>query len=192
MSTVESSNERRTRLDPSNAPAYIRKAIVSSLNRYGFEGAEAGALAEVERLLEHRMYLSLQLPQRFKLMPVKMYRGYSSPHQGSPSWRTDMNQMRSTCSKRMKKRGGSSHCGERLSGNGHVRPLATPSAIRCPADSPSSHREHCEGTTRTCSSNNTRQAAAARERQRGGHQAVVVRVGFCNHGEEGTCTGVRI
>ncbi|WVR04329.1 hypothetical protein IAU60_001329 [Kwoniella sp. DSM 27419] len=40
---------------PDAAPAILRQVIVSGLLRKGFEGAEAGALAEIERLLERHV-----------------------------------------------------------------------------------------------------------------------------------------
>lgn len=43
-----------TRLAPADASAYLQRVVAGTLNRKGFAGAEAGALAEMERLLENR------------------------------------------------------------------------------------------------------------------------------------------
>lgn len=44
-----------TVLVPPTLPSqYLSYLIVTTLQRAGFDGAEAGALAEMERLLEHR------------------------------------------------------------------------------------------------------------------------------------------
>ena len=53
-STVTSLSELHTHLDPSSPPEYLQHVIVSTLHRKGFHAAEAGALAEMERLLERR------------------------------------------------------------------------------------------------------------------------------------------
>ena len=43
-----------TRLAPADASAYLQRVVAGTLNRKGFAAAEAGALAEMERLLENR------------------------------------------------------------------------------------------------------------------------------------------
>ena len=54
MTTRSSLNPSYTHLDPAVPPAYLRRMIVSTLHRKGAEGAEAGVIAEMERLLERR------------------------------------------------------------------------------------------------------------------------------------------
>nr|XP_031861812.1 uncharacterized protein CI109_002641 [Kwoniella shandongensis]KAA5528884.1 hypothetical protein CI109_002641 [Kwoniella shandongensis] len=44
-----------THIPPSTPSAYLRQVIVNTLLKRGFEGAEAGALAEIERLLEQHI-----------------------------------------------------------------------------------------------------------------------------------------
>lgn len=52
--TSHSSDINRTHLHPTDAPAYLHRLVAGALNRRGFAGAEAGAMAEMERLLENR------------------------------------------------------------------------------------------------------------------------------------------
>ena len=51
---LKSRDELHTSLRPSSAPGYLHRIVGASLSRRGFDGAEAGALAEMERLLECR------------------------------------------------------------------------------------------------------------------------------------------
>ncbi|WVW78845.1 hypothetical protein I302_100808 [Kwoniella bestiolae CBS 10118] len=57
MSTMRSlpSNSSSNYLPPNIPQTYIRQTIVDLLLKRGFEGAEAGALTEIERLLEHHI-----------------------------------------------------------------------------------------------------------------------------------------
>lgn len=52
--TSQSLDTPATRLAPEDASAYLQRLVAGTLNRKGFAGAEAGALAEMERLLENR------------------------------------------------------------------------------------------------------------------------------------------
>ena len=53
--TIYSAQDARsTYLPPSTPPAHVRQMIVATLQRVGFESAEAGALGEMERLVELR------------------------------------------------------------------------------------------------------------------------------------------
>lgn len=56
-----SRDELHSHLAPGDAPAYLLRMVGAALQKQGFDGAEAGALAEVERLLEHRECSSLYL-----------------------------------------------------------------------------------------------------------------------------------
>ncbi|TXT10845.1 hypothetical protein VHUM_02350 [Vanrija humicola] len=49
----QSSDTPHTHLPPDAAPAYLHRLVGATLQRRGFEGCEAGALAEMERLIEH-------------------------------------------------------------------------------------------------------------------------------------------
>ncbi|WVQ76706.1 hypothetical protein IAR50_006380 [Cryptococcus sp. DSM 104548] len=49
-----------THLPPSSVPPYLRHLIVQILLRKGFDGAEAGALGEIERLLERHVETLLE------------------------------------------------------------------------------------------------------------------------------------
>jgi hypothetical protein len=49
-----SRDEISTYVPPPTAPGYLHRIVGATLLRRGFEGAEAGALAEMERLLEQR------------------------------------------------------------------------------------------------------------------------------------------
>ena len=53
-STLSSLDSPHTDLSPSAPPAYLHHVIASTLKRKGFEAAEAGALVEMERLVERR------------------------------------------------------------------------------------------------------------------------------------------
>ncbi|OCF59193.1 hypothetical protein L486_03695 [Kwoniella mangroviensis CBS 10435] len=57
MSTMRSqpSSSTSNYLPPDVPQAYVRQVIVNLLLKRGFEGAEAGALTEIERLLEHHI-----------------------------------------------------------------------------------------------------------------------------------------
>ncbi|KAL1408624.1 hypothetical protein Q8F55_005437 [Vanrija albida] len=44
-----------THLPPASAAAYLHRVIGTTLQRRGFEGCEAGALGEMERLIEHHI-----------------------------------------------------------------------------------------------------------------------------------------
>ncbi|WWC59083.1 uncharacterized protein I303_101630 [Kwoniella dejecticola CBS 10117] len=57
MSTINSlpSTSSSKYIPPEIPPVYLRQIIVDLLLRRGFEGAEAGALTEIERLLEHHI-----------------------------------------------------------------------------------------------------------------------------------------
>jgi hypothetical protein len=52
--TIQSLDTLHTHLPSAAPPQYLIHHIASTLLRKGFQGAEAGALAEIERLLEHR------------------------------------------------------------------------------------------------------------------------------------------
>jgi hypothetical protein len=52
--TIKSLDTFHTHLPSTAPPHYLSHHIASTLLRKGFAGAEAGALAEIERLLEHR------------------------------------------------------------------------------------------------------------------------------------------
>jgi hypothetical protein len=52
--TIQSLDRLHTHLAPSTPSHYLTRHIASTLLRRGFQGAEAGALTEIERLLEHR------------------------------------------------------------------------------------------------------------------------------------------
>lgn len=52
--TIQSLDDLHTHLQATAPPAYLTHHIASTLLRKGFQGAEAGALSEIERLLEHR------------------------------------------------------------------------------------------------------------------------------------------
>jgi len=52
--TIQSLDALHTYLPSAAPPKYLTHHIASTLLRKGFQGAEAGALAEIERLLEHR------------------------------------------------------------------------------------------------------------------------------------------
>jgi len=54
MSTTDSLNTPRTHLPPTIPPYYLQNVIVSILQRKGFDSSEAGAITEIERLLENR------------------------------------------------------------------------------------------------------------------------------------------
>lgn len=51
---AHSRNTPHTHLQSGTAAAYMNRVIGQTLVRRGFDGAEAGALTEMERLLEHR------------------------------------------------------------------------------------------------------------------------------------------
>lgn len=53
-SVVSSADSLQTRLQPSTASAYLNRLIITTLQRRGVDAAEAGVIAEMERLLEHR------------------------------------------------------------------------------------------------------------------------------------------
>lgn len=48
-------------IPPFAAPPFLRRLIVSALSSRGFDGAEAGALTEIERLVECRGSIFLSL-----------------------------------------------------------------------------------------------------------------------------------
>lgn len=48
-------------IPPSAAPPFLRRLIVSALSSRGFDAAEAGALTEIERLVECRGFILLPL-----------------------------------------------------------------------------------------------------------------------------------
>jgi hypothetical protein len=52
--TTASLDTQTITLHPSTPPQYLQRMIMTTLHRKGFESAEAGALAEMERLLENR------------------------------------------------------------------------------------------------------------------------------------------
>lgn len=47
-------DERHNHLPPAAASGYLHRVVGATLSRRGFDGAEAGALSEMERLLELR------------------------------------------------------------------------------------------------------------------------------------------
>jgi hypothetical protein len=53
-STIRSLSFPTVLIPPTLPSQYLSYLIVTTLQRAGFDGAEAGALAEMERLLEHR------------------------------------------------------------------------------------------------------------------------------------------
>ncbi|ORY25339.1 hypothetical protein BCR39DRAFT_544363 [Naematelia encephala] len=54
--TINSLPDPHTHLDPSVPPQYLARFIAQTLQRKGFEGGEAGAIVEMERLLEHHIH----------------------------------------------------------------------------------------------------------------------------------------
>jgi hypothetical protein len=52
--TLSSLDSLSTHLPPSTPAEYLRYVIITTLRRKGYNAAEAGALAEMERLVEHR------------------------------------------------------------------------------------------------------------------------------------------
>jgi hypothetical protein len=52
--TLHSLNDLHTHVRPTSPAEYLRHLIINTLKRKGFEAAEAGTIAELERLLEHR------------------------------------------------------------------------------------------------------------------------------------------
>jgi hypothetical protein len=56
--TIHSLDDLHTHVSPSVPPHYLTHHIAQTLLRKGFQGAEAGALTEIERLLEHRKLTS--------------------------------------------------------------------------------------------------------------------------------------
>lgn len=63
MSSTTSSPQPLTSsyIPPSTAPPFVRHLIVSALSSRGYDGAEAGALTEIERLVERRGSIFLSL-----------------------------------------------------------------------------------------------------------------------------------
>lgn len=58
---THSQDVRATQVPPSSAPAYLNRLVGGALARRGFDGAEAGALTEMERLVEHRGWFDSHL-----------------------------------------------------------------------------------------------------------------------------------
>jgi hypothetical protein len=54
--TIKSLDNLHTHLPPTVPAHYLTHHVVQTLLRKGFHGAEAGALTEIERLLEHRKF----------------------------------------------------------------------------------------------------------------------------------------
>ena len=54
MTTIQSLDQLSTNLSPEVPPAFLQHLIGSTVKRRGFDTAEAGALAKIERLLELR------------------------------------------------------------------------------------------------------------------------------------------
>lgn len=52
--TISSLDNLHTHLPPSTPAEYVRYLLITTLQRKGFDSAEAGAIAEMEKLLEHR------------------------------------------------------------------------------------------------------------------------------------------
>lgn len=65
---IKSVDSLHTHLSPSVPSHYLTRYIASALLRRGFQGAESGALTEIERLLEHREYPPQWDYERFSLM----------------------------------------------------------------------------------------------------------------------------
>jgi len=54
MSSITSLDAPHTHLYPTTPSHYFQHLIITTLRQRGFDGGEAGALAEMERLLERR------------------------------------------------------------------------------------------------------------------------------------------
>ncbi|KAK1926649.1 hypothetical protein DB88DRAFT_175659 [Papiliotrema laurentii] len=53
--TISSLDVPHTRIDHAAATAYLRRFVITTLHQKGAEGAEAGVISEIERLLEHHV-----------------------------------------------------------------------------------------------------------------------------------------
>lgn len=79
--TIRSLDRLHTHLHPDAPAHYLTHHVATALLRRGFQGAEAGALTEIERLLEHRVSLCPSHSQG-QTAPADSFCRYTSCVQG--------------------------------------------------------------------------------------------------------------